>query len=329
MGADRLRFGGARACARRGGGSRRRRARLLRHRSRLRGGRSGRARRRLAHDRSRAGLLRPGDRRGFHRHRARLARGPRDRGAAGGQAPVPGEADGHDLGRLPADRGGTGGRRPAPDAQPLDPLLRRGACDPRAARPGHGQPRAVHDGAGRPESVALAPDAGRRDRVRRGRARPGPAVLDAPGPPGRGLRHRRRGTPSGGAARHRPAGHDRGDAALRRRRRGHLPDGRFGPERADRQVVLRVLRRFGVGGAARALQGGDDHPPGSGDRPGRLGDRSPGTGRPLRPAVEAIRDGTEPPVGPAEGIRTALLVERILESVATGRPQRWVDPDPA
>ena len=52
----------------------------------------------------------------------------------------------------------------------------------------------------------------------------------------------------------------------------------------------------------------------------------PGPAARFAPLVEAIRAGTEPPVGPAEGIRTALLVERILESVATGRPQPWVDP---
>ena len=44
------------------------------------------------------------------------------------------------------------------------------------------------------------------------------------------------------------------------------------------------------------------------------------------PLVAAIRAGTDTPVGPADGIRTALLVERILDSIATGRPQRWVDP---
>ena len=54
----------------------------------------------------------------------------------------------------------------------------------------------------------------------------------------------------------------------------------------------------------------------------------PGPAARFAPLVAAIRDGTEPPVGPAEGIRTALLVERILESIATGRPQRWVDSGP-
>ena len=44
------------------------------------------------------------------------------------------------------------------------------------------------------------------------------------------------------------------------------------------------------------------------------------------PLVAAIRAGTETPVGPADGIRTALLVERVLESIATGRPQPWVEP---
>ena len=52
----------------------------------------------------------------------------------------------------------------------------------------------------------------------------------------------------------------------------------------------------------------------------------PGPAARFAPLVEAIRAGTEPPVGPAEGIRTALVVERILESIATGRPQPWVDP---
>ena len=44
------------------------------------------------------------------------------------------------------------------------------------------------------------------------------------------------------------------------------------------------------------------------------------------PLVAAIRAGTGTPVGPAEGIRTALLVELILESIATGQPQRWSEP---
>ena len=44
------------------------------------------------------------------------------------------------------------------------------------------------------------------------------------------------------------------------------------------------------------------------------------------PLVAAIRAGTDTPVGPADGIRTALLLERVLESIATGRPQPWVEP---
>lgn len=44
------------------------------------------------------------------------------------------------------------------------------------------------------------------------------------------------------------------------------------------------------------------------------------------PLVAAIRAGAEPPVSSADGIRAVLLVERILDSIATGSPQRWIDP---
>ena len=47
------------------------------------------------------------------------------------------------------------------------------------------------------------------------------------------------------------------------------------------------------------------------------------------PLVAAIRAGAEPPVSSADGIRAVLLVERILDSIATGSPQRWIDPAPA
>lgn len=44
------------------------------------------------------------------------------------------------------------------------------------------------------------------------------------------------------------------------------------------------------------------------------------------PLVAAIRDGSDSPVGSSDGIRVALLMERILESISTGLPQRWVAP---
>ena len=44
------------------------------------------------------------------------------------------------------------------------------------------------------------------------------------------------------------------------------------------------------------------------------------------PLVAAIRAGTEPPVGPADGIRTARVIEMILKSIATGSPQHWSNP---
>ena len=43
------------------------------------------------------------------------------------------------------------------------------------------------------------------------------------------------------------------------------------------------------------------------------------------PLVVAIRAGSDPPVGSADGIRCALLIERILDAIASGRPQRWVE----
>ena len=66
----------------------------------------------------------------------------------------------------------------------------------------------------------------------------------------------------------------------------------------------------------------------------QTGDHATETIRPVpaarfAPLVAAIRAGTEPPVSSADGIRAVLLVERILDSIATGSPQRWVDAAPA
>ena len=43
--------------------------------------------------------------------------------------------------------------------------------------------------------------------------------------------------------------------------------------------------------------------------------------------INAIRSGIGPTVGTADGRRVVLLVERILDSIATGSPQRWVSPE--
>ena len=42
----------------------------------------------------------------------------------------------------------------------------------------------------------------------------------------------------------------------------------------------------------------------------------------IRELVAAIRAGADPAIGAREGIRSTLLVERIIESIHSGRPQK-------